>query len=857
MFWQHHGQAQDTVEEVEKSLEKAKQALIDEDLSQAESIAEQIIEMAGPDLPNSLKWESQKILAEVSLANNDFFSALYNFSEIALEAQEDGDQQKYADANMGIGLVYSGLPAYLKAIDHYEIAYETSKGIPDVEGIAKALRAKAGSYLSVGKIGEASIALGQLDRFALENNLVSYEIFAVQGFIGIHNTQGDVETAIQFSKRLFDLNETEKNALSLSNLYLEVEDYNAARKYVKFLLDKDPLKVEHLIASGKVKLGENRVSDAMADFDQAFEVARSTNDNLNMVYSLNGKAQTLSADGNTKESLRVLSEAEMLGESKGLSEGLVETYRIFTQVYAKRKKQDLARDYKVKFDELVNSIQEQGNIDPSFYATAEALADDLEQQVTIQLADVQKKKLEEEQSTLKEVQQQTEITLAERERMLQEQQLQRKSLEAAKATQDLRIAQQELEAQRRQSELAQLQREAQFRELTEEENQRKLELAEQQRVVLEQKSALQQQEIQAADQRRSLYITIIVISILALVLLVIFFVRTARSKQIISRQNLDLSKQQRILKNAQHKLKKTLSNEYKVRKALEKTYNDLKSTQARLVHAEKMSSLGQLTAGIAHEINNPVSFIRGGVHSFETAILELVEIVEDYEEAANSEDNELRANIDQCKEESHEILQDIREMVEQLMKDIIFGTERVSEIVNGLRTFSRHDEAMVKPANIHENIDSALLILKTKYKDKAEITKEYDESIGVIECLPGQLNQVFVNLISNALDALPDKGMITISTFDEGEEVKLVFKDNGKGIPEEVRSKIFEPFFTTKEIGKGTGLGLSISYSIIEQHKGSIEVESEVGKGTEFIIRLPKILDMTDEQIIEEQLIES
>jgi len=160
--------------------------------------------------------------------------------------------------------------------------------------------------------------------------------------------------------------------------------------------------------------------------------------------------------------------------------------------------------------------------------------------------------------------------------------------------------------------------------------------------------------------------------------------------------------------------------------------------------------------------------------------------------------------------------------------------------VKGLRHFSRLDEGALKLADVHEGLDSTLLLLKNKTKNYIEIIRQYDKSIGKIECFPGQLNQVFMNILSNAVQAIEDKGKIYINTQREGDNIEIRVRDTGQGIPNHLKERIFEPFFTTKDVGKGTGLGLSISYGIIERHNGRIIVESEPEKGTEFMISLPR-----------------
>jgi signal transduction histidine kinase len=262
----------------------------------------------------------------------------------------------------------------------------------------------------------------------------------------------------------------------------------------------------------------------------------------------------------------------------------------------------------------------------------------------------------------------------------------------------------------------------------------------------------------------------------------------------------------------------------------------LKFAQSQLVQSEKMASLGQLVAGIAHEINNPVTFISAGVESLNTNLEEVRQVLDIYHKLTAANVKEKLKEIEKLKEkvEYKEALREINKLIESIKT----GTERTTEIVKGLRTFSRLDEDVLKIANIHEGLDSTLILLRNKYKQRIEIEKHYGD-IPEIECYPGQLNQVFMNILSNAIDAIDDKGTITISTVKLNDKVQVSIKDTGRGIPENIRTKIFEPFFTTKEVGHGTGLGLSISHGIIEKHRGSIKVISEVGKGSGFVIVLP------------------
>ncbi|RMG22433.1 MAG: GAF domain-containing protein [Bacteroidetes bacterium] len=267
----------------------------------------------------------------------------------------------------------------------------------------------------------------------------------------------------------------------------------------------------------------------------------------------------------------------------------------------------------------------------------------------------------------------------------------------------------------------------------------------------------------------------------------------------------------------------------------------LQSTQTQLVESEKMASLGQLTAGIAHEINNPINFISGNIGPLARDIQDIKSLLKKMHELEHSDD--LQAAIQAVKAYSEEIdTEYLFEEIEMLLKGIREGATRTRDIVVGLRNFSRLDEEDFKYADLHEGLDATLMLLNSKLKKGIKVVKNYGQ-LPKILCLPGKLNQVFMNLLSNAIQAIEARGgqggEICITTTQSKGQAEIRIRDNGTGMPEQVRQRIFEPFFTTKEVGQGTGLGLSISYGIIEKHQGSIEVESEEGVGTTFIIRIP------------------
>lgn len=269
---------------------------------------------------------------------------------------------------------------------------------------------------------------------------------------------------------------------------------------------------------------------------------------------------------------------------------------------------------------------------------------------------------------------------------------------------------------------------------------------------------------------------------------------------------------------------------------LSETLKNLRQSQFQLVQSEKMASLGQLVAGIAHEINNPVTFISAGVDSLKTNIEEIIQVLDLYHKITAATVKEKLEEIEKLKMKI-EYNQALNEIV-NLIDIIKTGTERTTEIIKGLRSFSRLDEDILKVADIHENLNTTLILLRNKYKERIAIEKDYGD-IPQIECFQGQLNQVFMNIITNAIDSIKEKGSVTIRTSKLNEMVQISISDTGAGIPDNIRAKIFEPFFTTKEVGQGTGLGLSICHGIIEKHMGRIDVKSTVGKGTDFTISLP------------------
>ncbi len=271
--------------------------------------------------------------------------------------------------------------------------------------------------------------------------------------------------------------------------------------------------------------------------------------------------------------------------------------------------------------------------------------------------------------------------------------------------------------------------------------------------------------------------------------------------------------------------------------ALNHSLSELKKAEAQLIQSEKMASLGLLTAGVAHEINNPINFVSASISPLKRNIDEIMQLLEEY---ASLNKNNFSTRLDEILKRRDEIdLNYTVEEIKSLIKGIDDGSKRTAEIVQGLRTFSSINQEEMKQVNVNEEVESVLALFQTKLeKSNIELVKSFAE-IQEIESFPIQLHQALINLILNGIESMNENGKLFVSTSVENNHAIISIRDTGKGITPQVKQKIFDPFFTTKDVGKGIGLGLSIVYRIIENHGGKIEVESETGKGTEFKIILP------------------
>ncbi|AFY41717.1 ATP-binding protein [Nostoc sp. PCC 7107] len=304
---------------------------------------------------------------------------------------------------------------------------------------------------------------------------------------------------------------------------------------------------------------------------------------------------------------------------------------------------------------------------------------------------------------------------------------------------------------------------------------------------------------------------------------------------------------------------------------LQQALQDLQLAQTQLIQSEKMSSLGQLIAGVAHEINNPVNFICGNLRCVSEYAQDLLHLLLEYQKCFPVAPPELESELDNIDLEF--IIQDLPKLLDSMK----LGSDRIVEIVKSLKNFSRHDEAQTTAINIHDGIDGTLMILRHRLKaathhPEIAIIKDYAK-LPLIECYPGQLNQVFMNILANAIDALEESfvsnespiinniGQMTLPTITirtqnlDNQWVIIRIADNGPGMPEEIVKRIYDPFFTTKEIGKGTGLGMAISHQIIvDRHRGLLKCRSQPGQGTEFWIQIPVNFAVENPEVSEDSI---
>ncbi len=812
---------------------------------------------------DGLSLQFKSILGNSYLENKEYKIASNYFLQIALLAKQEKNDVIAANGYMALAKVYVEMQAFKKSAETYDAAAGFFAKTDDSESYVNAKTAVAFNYLFAKEYNLAENTFKQLiDR--LKNDEFYVSSFNEQLGI-IYEDQKQYNKAInalqvvyKFSQSEGDRSKEVQVARKIAELYTKTGNGSKSLEFAKLALAKSPNNIESNRLLGEAYIANKNYDQAITSLVQTVNLVRASPNAIQkpIVYKWLAKAYQLSEK--PQNALDAIKQAENAVAGQQLLDEKEEIYSLGAEIAVAVGDIPDSKRYKALYNSAVAANKKSKQQELATLIRYDNRARANESELTLSIA---------QKFSSDFVNKSRELT---DERGRQAKELRSKSFELAdtrEANAELKRLQQYQDSviaanQKTVAEISKDNEElsSNIKEIDKERIDAMNEVEAKTYLITQQEKISKQEREKAAQDRIFFWSAIVGIVLILMVILYAYF-KTNQSRKIITQQNVNLESQQNVIKKRNSQLKKSsdhllksnnklkrtqlslkssLSKEQQMRTELESINSELKNTQVQLIHAEKMSSLGQLTAGIAHEINNPINFVLNSANIIGMNFGELKEIFEHF--LVVKEGDKI---VEYSKTLDKEEIKDSIEIIEEMLGNLKYGADRVTEIVKGLRTFSRFDEAEIKTVDIHENLESSLLILHNKYSDhNIAIVKEFDEKLPEIECYPGQLNQVFVNIINNAIDVIANKESpeITIGTYFEEDKVMIFIKDNGPGIPEDVQSKIFDPFFTTKEVGEGTGLGLSISHSIVQQHKGLITVDSRLGEGTKFTIALPKNL---------------
>jgi len=768
-----------------------------------------------------------------------YFQAIY-----ALERM--GDDSTVADINSEIGLLYENMGIPEKAVEYYQIAYKIRDAQSDTTGKLSSLKQMARSYMAMDSLDEALIYYSQLfDFYETQQNRLEM-IDKLHKLVEIFKRKNQYFKALGHNEQILDLaNELGDStiiATAIKNLgqnFSYIEDYERAITLFRQTLQIDlnmGADLRHIITD-YINLGISyrnlgNTEEALLQLLKGLKLLKKRD-------KLPGEASTLcntiaeiyQKEGDYQSANRYIKEAITYAQQGSEAKRLMQGYRIYSSILQDQDKYEDALNYYQAYLRIRDSLELQASLLQQEVSQQQISMEKLEKDLKLLLAEEEMRDLQLRQLQLEGEKQEQENQLLRRERELQELALAQEATEKDRALKALQLARERIEAQKRDQEIERLQQNERLQAMNLQ--QKELEAQQQQQEYEMLQSKNEQQEILLRSEKaKQRYLLIILgLAVAVIILSAIGFFQNRKN-------NRRLARQKEAVQNSRDELELTLND-------LRKTHNQLQQAQTQLVEAEKMASLGQLTAGIAHEINNPINFVSSNISPLKQDFSELHVLIEKVKMLFTQQDRDLRiAEIQQYMEQIdapylfHEI--------QELLDGIEEGAVRTKEIVVGLRNFSRLDEGEFKQADIHQGLDSTLTLLNSRMKRRITVYKDYG-NLPLVQCLPGKLNQVFMNILINAIQAIEDRGGIYIKTWvangnssnGQSEKIMISIRDTGIGMDEHTRKRVFDPFFTTKEVGQGTGLGLSISYGIIEQHKGQIEVQSQPGKGTSFCIVLP------------------
>lgn len=841
-------------------MQQAQAALQNQQADEAITFIERALDISVAQQDTANQAPQWRVLAQAHRQKGNYGKAIKYYLLTFKTLKNSSLTNDLADLNLEIGGLYEReLNAYTKAAEYYQRAYEQYLKNDNQAGQQKALEYLGRAYYTDKNYETALIQYDKIFEFYHQSADTVSMISILRKKINVHNIRKEYEQASGLNMEILALCKAQKNIEGIATAYnniaynlSQLKDYKQALAYFQKTheLDKENKRGEGAMAQTLINLGVtyhnlNQHSKAVNHLQQALK---------NTIQEKNWKEtariQTLIAliylrqqdYRNANEfAQNALASAKKSGNAETL-QNAYETYAIvlqdsnnYEEALVNYKKHLAIRDsirteQRIKEQEL---SQKQYDIEKTEKELRLVLAEEEVQELI-----VRQQQLELEKKGIELATQAQELTLLQQKNKLQEATFEKQQLEKEGALQASTLEQQKLIQERQRQELALLQQEKQIQEtllgkkaLQEKLRRDSIQILETANALLERDAELQTATIAEKNARiaenaaRTRFVRMFALFlILLLALSILAGLYRWRDNQKLKKQNEEIESQ---------------------KATIEQSYQDLQKTQSQLVESEKMASLGQLTAGVAHEINNPINFVSSNISPLRTDINELLEILEKYEEII--EEKGLEQEFEEVAELKEDIDYDyVKTEITHLLTGIADGANRTAEIVKGLRNFSRLDENEQKFADLNEGIVSTLLILKTKWKGKIKIVKNLN-TIPQILCYPGKLNQVFMNILTNAIQAIEQKmkegeggeNKIYINTHHQNDTVIISIKDTGIGMTEAVKKRIFEPFYTTKNVGDGTGLGLSITFGIIQNHKGTIAVHSEVGKGTEFVITLP------------------
>ncbi len=732
------------------------------------------------------------ILGTSYLESGDHANAIRQYLQLVMKSSEEGSLvTEQAEAYYLLGKVYLEMHAHGEAERCFTRSYDLYKAGKDKLGQAKSLQASALNSFEAKDYGSSSssyqILVEEIGEYS-GNAIIVDNIY--EGLLKSLIAESRFSDAVTHGENYMILSkgsESKKPEVLdlLSSSYLETAQLDKALEISNSLNEANPSQPKFKLTLAKALTALGKIDQAKNVLNSAVAESRSKSDFFSLAESMNQQANLSLTNNDIESTIYYLKGAEQIAKENNFYPALINTYEYYIKAFAYSEEADKKVYYETKLSDLKKEIEKENREYRQRVANANLLVASIEERTV--------------RNTSSSGQTQEEMVLISK-------------------------VDSEIEG---------------MDALDKIESEQALELSRKERMIMQQQWELQKAQTETAEQRKQIFILTTIFASVVIIVLAIFIWRGYQSRKIISLKNKGLAEHQVELQNAKTELTKALKLAEKNSADLQRSNIELKSAQTQLIQAEKMSSLGQLTAGIVHEIKNPVNFVRAGIETLDNTLENTRKILAAIQNLKDDPGSDKRV-LDKLQHKLQDELSLAYEIVPNILKDVLFGTNRINEITNSLRIFSRQDSEELQSVSLHNIIDSALLILKTKYLTVAKIKLNYDSGVDDIECFPGQLNQVFVNLISNAVDAIPDKGVISITTKDLKDRVSIEIADTGTGMTEDVIEHIFEPFYTTKEPGSGTGLGLSISYSIIEKHGGAIQVNSGIGKGTRFTIILDK-----------------